>query len=265
METSVEAKALTIYYGKQVALRDITFQLGLSETLLLLGPNGAGKTTLLRTIAGFHTEYSGELRVLGKRPEEAKDLVSYVPQSHSLNEKVPLTALDVVAMGAIFRGGFLHRRIPPEIRERALKMLRFVGLESVADKLFRNLSGGQKQRVLLARALISDPKLLLLDEPLSALDPSARAEVTSVLDKIRKERRIAMIITTHDVNPLLEIGDKVMLINKRMIAFGRPDEALKDEIIKSVYGPMARAIKVEDRLYCITGDFHIHRLGREVR
>jgi len=258
MKASVEARNLTIYYGKQVALSDVTFQLGASETLLLLGPNGAGKTTLLRTIAGFHTQYTGELLIFGKKPEEAKELVSYVPQSHSLNENVPLTALEVVAMGAIYKRGLIHRKIPPEIEERALKVLSFVGLENVANKLFRNLSGGQKQRVLLARALVSDPKLLLLDEPLSALDPSARAEVTSVLDRIKKKKNIAMIITTHDINPLLEIGDKVMLINRRMIAFGKPDEALTDEIIKSVYGPMARAIKVEERLYCITGDFHIH-------
>lgn len=258
MEASVRARDLTIYYGKQTALSGATFELGTSETLLLLGPNGAGKTTLLRTIAGFHTEYSGELLIFGKPPLETRDLVSYVPQSHSLNESVPLAAIEVVAMGAVYKRGLVHRKIPEDVVKRSLKVLRFVGLEDVSDKLFRNLSGGQKQRVLLARALISNPRLLLLDEPLSALDPSARAEVTSVLDRIKRKNDIAMIITTHDINPLLEVGDKVMLINRRMIAFGKPNEALTDEIIKSVYGPMARAIKVEDRLYCITGDFHIH-------
>ena len=258
MEVSVRARDLTIYYGKHVALSGVTFELGISETLLLLGPNGAGKTTLLRTISGFHTEYEGELLVFEKPPLEARDLVSYVPQSHYLNENVPLTAMEVVAMGAIYKRGLVHRKIPEDVVEMSLDVLRFVGLEDVADRLFRNLSGGQKQRVLLARALISDPKLLLLDEPLSALDPSARAEVTSVLDRIKRKKDIAMIITTHDINPLLEVGDKVMLINRRMIAFGKPDDALTDEIIKSVYGPMARAINVEDRLYCITGDFHIH-------
>ncbi len=259
MKEAVVARNLTIYYGGKPALSDVNFELSEGNTLLLLGPNGAGKTTLLRVIAGFHREYQGELLVFGRTPLEAREFVSYVPQSHSLNEKVPLTALEVVSMGAIYKRGILHRKIPEEILERAAKALEFVGLGGIGGKPFSNLSGGQKQRVLLARALISDPKLLLLDEPLSALDPSAKAEVASALSKIKSKRGITMIITTHDINPLLDIGDRVMLINKRMITFGKPDDALKDEIIKAVYGPLARTIKVEDKLYCITGDLHIFR------
>ncbi len=257
----IEAKDLTIYYGETPALKDVTFYLDEQKTLLLLGPNGAGKTTLLKTIACFHREYTGELKVFKKPPCEARDLIGYVPQSHVLNERVPLTALEIVAMGGIYKRGFVHFRIPREILEKAKSLLAFVGLEGVENKLFRELSGGQKQRVLLARALMSDPKLLLLDEPLSALDPSARAEVTNVLNKIKGEKGVAMVITTHDINPLLEIGDLVMLINKRLIAFGRPEEVLTDEVIKSVYGPMAKVIPVSGKLYCITGDFHIHRGG----
>ena len=258
---AVLAKDLTITYNEEVALEGVTFEIEEGETLLLLGPNGAGKTTLLKTIACFHREYRGELRVFDREPCEAREFIGYVPQSHSLNERVPLTALEVVAMGGIYRSGFVHFKIPPEILEKAEDALAFVGLSNVKDRLFRELSGGQKQRVLLARALISDPKLLLLDEPLSALDPSARAEVSNVLGKIKRERGITMVITTHDINPLLEIGDKVMLINRRLIAFGRPEEVLRDSVIKSVYGPLARVIPVGGKLFCITGDTHLHRHG----
>jgi len=257
--TAVEAEKLTVLYDGKPALNDITFSLDEGKTLLLLGPNGAGKTTLLRTIACFHREYLGKLLVFGKTPCDARSLIGYVPQSSSLNERVPLTAIEVVAMGGIYRRGFVHFKIPTEVMKKAEEVLTFVGLGHVKDNLFRELSGGQKQRVLLARALMSDPKLLLLDEPLSALDPSARAEVTNVLRKIKSERNVTMIITTHDINPLLEIGDLVMLINKRLVAFGRPEEVLTDSVIKSVYGPLARVIPVGGKLYCITGDFHIHR------
>jgi len=258
---AVTARNLTVTYEGKPAVEGITFTLNEGETLLLLGPNGAGKTTLLKTIACFHREYSGELRVFEREPCEARELIGYVPQSHSLNERVPLTALEVVAMGEVYKRGFFHFKLPPETLKKAEMALSFVGLGEVKDRLFRELSGGQKQRVLLARALMSDPKLLLLDEPLSALDPSARAEVTNVLNKIKREREVTMIITTHDINPLLEIGDLVMLINKRLIAFGKPEDVLRDEVIKSVYGPLAKVIPVEKRLYCITGDFHIHTHG----
>ncbi|KUH34778.1 ABC transporter [Thermococcus celericrescens] len=258
---AITAESLTILYDGKPAVEGVDFTLEDSETLLLLGPNGAGKTTLLKAIACFHRDYTGRLEVFGKPPCEAKELIGYVPQSHSLNERVPLTALEVVAMGGVYRRGFVHFKLPPETMEKAREVLGFVGLAEVGDRLFSELSGGQKQRVLLARALMSDPKLLLLDEPLSALDPSARAEVASVLAKIKRERLVTMVITTHDINPLIEVGDRIMLLNRRLIAFGRPEDVLQDPIIKSVYGPLARVIPVEGKLFCITGDVHLHRHG----
>ncbi|EHR79187.1 ABC transporter [Thermococcus litoralis DSM 5473] len=255
------AENLTIYYDNYKAVEDITFKLDSGETLLLLGPNGAGKTSLLRTIAGLHKSYEGKLLVFGKPPVEVKDLISYVPQSHSLNERVPLKAIEVVAMGALYKKGLIHFNIPKSILKEAEEALDFVGLGEIKNKRFAELSGGQKQRVLLARALVSKPQLLLLDEPLSALDPSARVEVVSVLAKIKREMGLTMIITTHDPNPLTEIGDKIMLINKRLIAFGAPEEVLRDEIITKVYGPLSKAVRVGKRMYCFIGDVHLHGRG----
>ncbi|NPA47772.1 MAG: metal ABC transporter ATP-binding protein [Thermococci archaeon] len=256
---AIDVRDLTVYYGGRPAVEGVSFSLERGETLLLLGPNGAGKTTILRVIGGFHREYSGRVLVFGEPPLKAKSLTSYVPQSHSLNERVPLKAFEVVAMGAIYRKGLIHGRIPQTIAEKARSLLEFVGLGDVWRRSFRGLSGGQKQRVLIARALMSDPKLLLLDEPLSALDPSARAEVSAVLGKIKEEKGVTMVITTHDINPLVEIGDRVLLINRRAVAFGRPAEVLTDGVVKSVYGPLARAINVDGRLYCIIGDVHLER------
>jgi len=255
----IVAENLTIYYDNYKAVEDITFKLDSGETLLLLGPNGAGKTSLLKTIAGLHQSYTGKLLVFGKFPAEVRDLISYVPQSYSLNERVPLKAIEVVAMGALYKKGLIHFNIPKALLKEAEEALEFVGLGDLKNKRFAELSGGQKQRVLLARALVSKPRLLLLDEPLSALDPSARVEVVSVLAKIKREMGLTMIITTHDPNPLTEIGDKIMLINKRLVAFGTPEEVLRDEIITKVYGPLSKAVRVGERMYCFIGDVHLYR------
>ncbi len=258
---AITAENLTILYNGKPALGGVSFSIEKGETLLLLGPNGAGKTSLLKTVSCFHREYTGKLEVFGKNPCEAREFIGYVPQSHSLNERVPLTALEVVAMGAVYRRGFVHFKIPPETMRRAEEALEFVGLDGLGERLFSQFSGGQKQKILLARALISDPKLLLLDEPLSSLDPSARAEVARILSKIKSRKGLTMVITTHDINPLLDIGDRVMLINRRLIAFGKPEDVLTDDVVKSVYGPLARVIPVGGKLFCITGDVHLYRHG----
>ncbi|CAB49438.1 ABC transporter ATP-binding protein [Pyrococcus abyssi GE5] len=256
MEYVIEAENLTIMYDSVKAVEGLTFKLKKGETLLLLGPNGAGKTTLLRVLAGLHTNYQGKILVFGKSPSEVREKVAYVPQTFSLNFRVPLSVLDVVSMGGLYKKGLIHFNIPQEVIKRGLEILDFLGLKEIAKKSFRELSGGQKQRVIIARALMSNPELLLLDEPLSALDPKARIEATSTLSKIKEDMGITMIITTHDVNPLIEIGDKVMLIDRKLVAFGSPEEVLRDEIIGKVYGPASKAVRVGERLYCIIGDVH---------
>jgi len=139
-EKLILAENLTIYYDNYKAVEDITFKLDSGETLLLLGPNGAGKTSLLRTIAGLHKSYEGKLLVFGKPPVEVKDLISYVPQSHSLNERVPLKAIEVVAMGALYKKGLIHFNIPRSILKEAEEALEFVGLGDIKTKGLQNLA-----------------------------------------------------------------------------------------------------------------------------
>ena len=241
------------------AVENVSFTLKEGETLLLLGPNGSGKTTLLKVIAGIHGEYTGEIRVFNKKPEEARDIISYVPQTFKINESVPLKVLDVVLMGVLYNKRKIHVNPAREEVEKACKALETVELLDAAEKVFSELSGGQKQRVLIARALASDPKLMLLDEPISHLDPHARNEVVEALLTVKKKRRVSMVIATHDTNPLIELGDKVLLLNRKVVAFGTPEEALSDEVIMKVYGKTSRTVRIKGKVYCIIGDVHVHK------
>ncbi len=260
MGEAIVLRDVKITYNGNIAVENVSFSLKEGESLLLLGPNGSGKTTLVKTIAGLHKEYKGEIKVFGKPPHDSMQFVSYMPQTFKLNETVPVTALDVVAMGVIYKKPFFrHYSLKKDVVEECREALEFVGLDRVAEQPFSELSGGQKQRVILARSLVSNPKMLLLDEPLSHLDPTAKSEVVEVLLEIRRKKKITMAVTTHDTNPLIEIGDKLLILNRKMVAFGPPEEALSDEIIRKVYGDFSRTIRVEGKVYCIIGDVHLTR------
>jgi len=193
-----------------------------------------------------------------KNLSKIRRLIGYVPQLERINLDLPLRVADVVLAPKIIRGDIAYVKYSREDLEEVEKILELVGLEGFMDRLFTELSGGQQQKVLIARALIGKPKLLILDEPLSMIDPISRAEIATILGRIKKELRMTIIISTHDVNPLYETTDKVLLLKEgRLIAFGKPNEVLNYELLSKVYGPHIRVLSVADRMICILGDAHV--------
>lgn len=256
---AVKIENLTITYNDTTAVENVNLKMLDGEFLAIMGPNGAGKTTLLKAVLGLVKPVRGKVEVYGYDPfhegDKVKHLIGYVPQKVMLSKAVRLTVEEVVLMGA------LARKYPPRIPSEkdvnsALEALKIVGLEELWDRDFLELSGGQQRRVLIARALVSKPKLLLLDEPLTGVDVRSQAEISAFLNELNKKHKVSILMVTHDLNPVVEYVDRVALLFRKIYAIGTPEEVLKEDILSKVYGGRVRVFTHGGVCFAIIGDVH---------
>jgi ABC-type Mn2+/Zn2+ transport system ATPase subunit len=247
MTAAVRTEGLAAGYGGRAVLRDISFELEPGRTLCVLGPNGGGKTTLFRALVGELTPLDGRVHVDG-RP-------AYVAQTERTRLDFPVSALDVALMGSLPRGRWW---LPPRQsdHEAALAALGRVGLRDLSESRFGELSGGQRQRVLLARALVQDTGVLLLDEPLAGVDPASADTIASLFGELREEGR-ALLVSTHDVESARRF-DLVLCLHGRQVAFGPPARVLDRATLEATYG--AELIVLDDAAStrAITVQHHDH-------
>jgi ABC-type Mn2+/Zn2+ transport system ATPase subunit len=223
--TLVEAAGLATGYGGRIAIEDLTFRLGRGDRLGLLGPNGGGKTTLLRAMLGELPPLRGSLEVAAR--------CGVVPQTERSRLDYPVSALDVALMGSLARLPWWRRPGRAE-RRAALDALEAVGLSKLADTTFGELSGGQRQRALIARGLVQEAGLLLLDEPFSGLDSDSSGRLEGLITSLAAEGR-GVIVATHDLEQARRF-DLVLCLNRRQIAFGQPDRVLDDlKVLEATY------------------------------
>ncbi len=233
---ALEVKDLWFSYGGEDVLKGVNFSAEAGETVAILGPNGAGKTTLLKLILGLLKPRRGEVRIFGLPPEKARGYIGYVPQNLQPNRRMPITAFSVVMMGLY--EGILKWPGKPQ-RMEAERVLEEVGILSLKKRLFGELSGGQRQRVLIARALVRKPKLLILDEPETGLDPSFQEGFYKLLLKIREKYGTTIITVTHDVMAVSQVVSSIACLNRTVVVHGRPQEVLTGENLKCLYGEAA--------------------------
>jgi len=231
-------------------LTDVELAVSPGDFVGLIGANGAGKTTLLRVLLGVLRPTRGTVVRGDGRSGPAG--IGYLPQKVSVDPDTPLRARDVVALG--LDGGRiglpLHRR---RQRPRVDATLDAVGALELADRRIGELSGGQQQRVLLAHALVSEPRLLLLDEPLANLDPASAADIVALLDRLRRDLGLAVVMTAHDMNLLLPVMDRIVYLAGGRAVTGAPDEIVRDEVLTGLYGRPIEVIRAEGRVLVIAG------------
>jgi zinc/manganese transport system ATP-binding protein len=239
--------------GRQV-LDDVTFSLGKGEFTGIIGPNGAGKTTLLRVILGLLDPSGGRVLVAGEPlHNKNKASIGYVPQKLVIDPDMPLRARDVVSLG--LDGHRLGFAFPSrQRRELVERTLHDVGADGYADARVGELSGGEQQRVLIAHALISRPKLLLLDEPLANLDLRSEQEIVAVLGKLAREQEISVLLSAHDMNPLLGVMDRIVYVAGGHAVAGPADEVVTSEGLTRLYGHRVDVIRVHGRVLVVAGE-----------
>ena len=242
-EPIVEIKAVTCGYEKQRVLTDVSLTIMPGDFVGLLGPSGSGKTTLLRTVLGAVDLYEGEVLVNGVATTKKRPRVGYVPQLETIDWNFPVTVQEVVMMGRTMENKLFpwYRK---EEKDLAAEMMGRLGILDLADRHIRELSGGQQQRVFLARALISSPQLLLLDEPTSGVDIKTRDDVMHLLHDLNHDG-VTIIITTHEINAVAVHLPWIVCLAGRILAEGPPSEVITTEVLWLTYGAEMPVIHYE--------------------
>jgi len=255
----IVVRNLSIAYDDNIVLEDISLDINREDITVILGPNGAGKTTLMKAILGLVKPLRGDISVFGFNPfvngDDVRQLIGYLPQLEKYSYELSIPVIEVVLMSLLIRRRF--PRIPNrEDVENALSCLERAGIREIAYKSFNELSGGQRQRALLARALVKKPKYLFLDEPFTGVDVKGQREIIRCLLDIKRSDGVGMLIILHDITPLAQYIDKLILLNKRVIAAGKPSEVLTPENLNSAYGVELPIITHGEVCYPLIGDKH---------
>ena len=223
---AIEIKNLTVAYGENIALENFNLDVEVGSLVALVGPNGAGKSTLIKTILKFLKQITGEIKI-------SKKSLAYVPQRNSVDWDFPTTLFDVVEMGCYGRVG-LFKRVNKEEKVKVLKAIEQVGMLDFKDRQISELSGGQQQRTFIARALVQEADIYLMDEPFQGVDSTTEKSIVDILKKLKSDGK-TLLVVHHDLQTVPTYFESVTFINKTVIATGKVKEVFTQENIDKTY------------------------------
>jgi ABC-type Mn2+/Zn2+ transport system ATPase subunit len=255
---AISFRHVTVAFQDAFGIEDASFDIRSGSFTAVIGPNGSGKTTLLRATLGLVRPVSGTVTVLGRNGSglaRARRRIGYVPQRRPFDAMFPVTAFEVALMGSYGRLGILRNPGPPD-RSRAMGSLEAVGLADRAGHVAGHLSGGQQQRLLIARALVQNPEILLLDEPTSAVDVASQRTIVQLVRSLHDKLKLTTVFVTHDINEVMPCVDRVLYLNRRVHAFGSCAEVLNAATLEQLYQTPVAIIQRDGRPYVIVSDRH---------
>ncbi|HYL33264.1 MAG TPA: ABC transporter ATP-binding protein [Stellaceae bacterium] len=263
---AIALRNVRLTLGGRIVLDSTNLDIATGEFVGVLGPNGAGKTTLMRALLGLVPPSRGTIQILGQPATRGNSAIGYIPQSHGAVAIGGLSGWDFVA--SVVNG---HRFGLPIVssagRAEVERALDRVGARTLARRPLAEISGGERQRLLLAQALIGNPRLLLLDEPLISLDPRHQAEVIALVQSLQRELGVTVLFSAHEINPLLGAIDRVLYLGSGQAALGTVDEIITGPVLSRLYGSEIEVVRVKGRIFVMSGghelegDGHRHETG----
>ena len=253
----LNVRTASVSFGERSIWNNLDLAVAPGEFIAVIGANGSGKTVLLKAILGQLQLSNGAIELLGKKVPHGSRQIGYIPQHRQADSGLPLRARDLLRMGLDghrFGVPFPSRATAHRVSE----MLAAVGAEGLANTPIGQLSGGQLQRIRVAQAVIDNPKLILADEPLSALDLKQQSLVAELIDSQRQLNGAAVLFVTHDVNPVLDYIDRVLYLANGQFRIGTPDEVLRSDVLSTLYGRSVDVVRNQGRIAVLGSSDHDH-------
>lgn len=228
----IKCEEISIAYEGQTVVRDLSFEIGQGDYLCIVGENGSGKSTLVKSLLGLKAPFKGKI-ILGDGLRQTE--IGYLPQQTVVQKDFPASVYEVVLSGRLNSRGW-KPFYSMQDKRTAKENMELLGIEQIASQCFRDLSGGQKQRVLLARALCATKKLLLLDEPVSGLDPLVTAEFYQLIEEINKKAQIAVVMVSHDIESTMQYASHILHLQETALFWGTADVYKKSDVGRNFLG-----------------------------
>lgn len=247
----------SLAFGEKTIWKNLNLNVRPGEFIAVIGANGSGKTVLLKAILGQLKLSAGEISLFGEAVTRGSTKIGYIPQHRSSDAGIPLRAKDLLRMGIDgHRFGLPFASL--RTKQKIAKLLEQVGATELANTPIGQLSGGQLQRIRVAQAVIDDPKLILADEPLSALDLKQQSLVAELIDQQRRANNASVLFVTHDVNPVLDYIDRVLYLANGKFKIGTPDEVLRSDVLSKLYGRAVDVVRNQGRIAVLGSSDHDH-------